>query len=89
MGKEKRWVVDIDDCKLEDKILDDVTKIINSCVSSYNGNNVVCYIPTKSGVHIITHPFNLKQFYDECDNEHLDRFEVKKNHITLLYENLK
>lgn len=38
------------------------------------------YIPTKNGYHIITKPFNLKQFKDKYPN-----IDVHKNNPTILY----
>ena len=55
-------------------------------------DNLVFVIPTKTGVHLICHPFNLKQFNDGFIDHFGNRFseipDVKKNHLTLLYEDL-
>ena len=50
-------------------------------------------MPTRSGTHTITRPFNLKQFKDGfweaiTAQYNIDVPDVKKNHLTLLYENL-
>lgn len=52
-------------------------------------------IPTKSGVHLITHPFNLKEYMDKMDElvknvweDNVDIPDIKENHLTLLYENI-
>ena len=45
-------------------------------------------MPTKSGLHLITKGFNLQEFNYNCDNELGYEIDVKKNHLTLLYENL-
>jgi hypothetical protein len=45
-------------------------------------------IPTKSGSHIITHPFNTYEFEKKCKELGIEVPGIKKNHITLLYENL-
>lgn len=82
-GKDKRWIVDIDN--KED--FDAVASIIRKCRSAHD-NPIVCGIPTKSGYHIITHPFNLQEFRTICNEEGIEVPEVKKNHITLLYENV-
>ena len=86
-GVEKRWVVDCDNCDIYSNYVSEVCRIIIICDSGFN-NNVVEIIPTKSGVHILTHPFNLKQFNDLCEYNKVDKPDIKKNHITLLYENL-
>ena len=64
-GKEKRWVVDCDDCENLDLYLSYVREAIGRCESKYD-NTIVTTIPTRSGYHIITHPFNLQRFTEEC-----------------------
>ena len=81
--KKKRWVVDIDNLKDRESIL----KIIRNCESKYD-DPYVCDIPTRNGCHIIAHPFNLQRFNEVCKKENIEAPEVKKNHLTLLYENL-
>ena len=89
-GEEKRWVVDCDDCNnLEDFVLT-TKKIIRWC-DSKDGDPIVITIPTRSGYHIITHPFNLQKFttmFDTLKAVGVVKPEIKKNHITLLYENI-
>lgn len=96
VANKKRWVVDIDfqDDADDDDYIDKVTKVINSCQSSYEQNTIMM-IPTKSGVHLITHPFNLKEYMDKMDElvntvweDNVDIPDIKQNHLTLLYENL-
>ena len=41
---------------------------------------MIAYIPTKNGYHIITKPFNLKQFKDKYSD-----IDVHKNNPTILY----
>ena len=84
------WVVDIDNINLSDE--KDLCKInvlsgfINNMESGHKVN-VIYTMPTKSGVHLITHPFNLQRFNQEW-NKALFSVDIKKNHLTLLYENL-
>ena len=90
-SKNNLWVIDIDNVNI-DKHEDackiaEISRLINNMESGYS-ENVVYYMPTKSGVHIITHPFNLQHFNEEYDNETLP-LDIKKNHLTLLYEDLK
>ena len=87
-GKEKRWIVDIDDCEDIDIYMRDICNIIRECDSAYK-DPIVTTIPTKSGFHIITHPFNIKKYKDKCDKMMIEAADIKKNHITLLYENLE
>lgn len=88
-GVEKRWIVDCDNCDKYSDYVREICRIICLCDSSYkNPDPLVCTIDTKSGCHIITHPFNLKQFNDLCEYNKIDKPDIQKNHITLLYENL-
>lgn len=87
-GEEKRWVVDCDDTIINSDYFNEVCRIIRNCDSG-SEDPIITVMPTKSGVHIITHPFNLKQFNDLCEYNKIDKPDVKKNHITLLYENLE
>lgn len=86
-GKEKRWVVDCDDCgRIADYV--SITKdFIKECDSAFE-NPIIMEIPTRSGYHIITHPFNLADFKRKFDDSVYNAPEIKKNHITLLYENI-
>ena len=86
-GHEKRWILDVDDIDMNDDRLKRYCSIVESCESKFEKIIVVC-LPTKSGVHIITHPFNGEKFKNICEENNLDVPEIKKNHITLLYENL-
>lgn len=52
--------------------------IDNSCKIS--GSKIYDYIPTKNGYHIITKPFNLKQFREKYPD-----IDVHKNNPTVLY----
>lgn len=76
---EKRWVIDIDD-----KDFDQVIRIAHRInqMDSTNDVNVIGYIPTKNGWHIITRPFNLKQFEPYKVQYQLD---IHKNNPTILY----
>ena len=69
-----------------DELVEDYIKIIESCEPK---KKIVTVIHTKSGKHIITHPFNTVQFGSRAPrSKSVDAF-VKKNHLTLLYENIK
>lgn len=69
-----------------DDLVDNYIKIVESCEPK---KKVVTVISTKSGKHIITHPFNIIEFMGLAPrNKTIDSI-VKKNSLTLLYENLK
>jgi hypothetical protein len=85
-SKDKQWVVDLDDCKLHDVYPKLIKDLINSCKP--HGDKIVTEFPTKSGVHIITTPFDRQQFIELCEVHDICNVDIKKNHLTLLYENL-
>lgn len=83
---EKRWIIDIDTKDMD--IVLDTAKEICKCDSAYKTENpkefrnIIAYIPTVNGWHIITQAFNLKQIEPfRCTNP----FDVQKNNPTLLY----
>ena len=86
-GEEKRWIVDIDNHSEFEPFVLKVKSIIDMCAGVYE-KNVITSLPTKSGCHIITHPFNLQQCQQLCKEYGIEPLDVKKNHITLLYENI-
>ena len=85
----RRWVVDIDNVdELPETAVDTFKDIIRSCDSGHE-DPVILKLDTRSGIHLITHPFNLAQFEKKTVEAGLEKIaDVKKNHITLLYENL-
>lgn len=85
-SKDKQWVVDLDDCKLHDEYPETIKELINYCKPG--GDKIVTEFPTKSGVHIITLPFDREQFAELCEEYDVKDADIKKNHLTLLYENL-
>ena len=74
----KRWIIDVD--RKEQSYLDELTELINKCQPE--GDKIITYIPTKQGWHIISKPFNLKDFNDRYTGEPID---IQKNNPTLLY----
>ena len=85
---DKRWIIDIDD---KDTDLNFVKNIINEC-QPLESNKIVAIFPTKSGYHIITLPFNKIEFCHKWFNKYGDTKdvpEIKKNSLTLLYENIR
>jgi len=86
-GKTKRWVIDCDDTNSESNYIKEISRIITTCDSEY-ANPIVTTIKTKSGIHLITNPFNIKQFKNLCNYNGLEIPAIQLNHMTLLYENL-
>lgn len=83
-----KWVVDVDG-DVSDEYQYELRKYINSMQSGHE-RNVVFVMPTKLGLHIICHPFNLRQFKDGFTKVFPQKEvpDIKKNHLTLLYESL-
>lgn len=93
LGKDgKYWVVDIDDCQFNTlphvKKRRRIIKTIESCEPA--GQKMEMILPTRTGVHLITRPFNMEQFNRLCkENPEIEEIpDVKKNHVTLLFEDL-
>lgn len=92
--KNKRWIIDIDNCHEDNSEVQDVKDIINKACRPV-GDKVLYQFPTKSGIHLVTKPFNRTEF-DNIMNKavevgnfiDIDIPEIKKNHLTLLYENI-
>lgn len=87
---DEHWMVDVDDFVGYNTQEHCVTirNFINDC-RPY-GDKIELMLPTKSGIHLITRPFDLNAF-NGCMGVFTDwipRPEVKKNHLTLLFEDL-
>lgn len=93
---EQLWIIDIDKEDVEHyslngpttlgHLVDHYIKIVESCEPK---KKIVTVIPTKSGVHIITHPFNTVEFKNKAPHWKSMEGIIKKNNNTLLYENIK
>lgn len=83
----KRYVVDIDDVS---KI--DLIKNVIDNIKPFNEQKIILEVPTKSGMHLITKPFDILHFNQKLiESKEFDKHtlpEIKKNHISLLYENI-
>src|SRR5690606_35793815 len=74
---EKRWIVDID-TKDENYLLSVINHINEQCRPI--GVKIISTIPTKSGVHLITHRFDVLEFKKHCPD-----IDIQKKNPTLLY----
>ena len=87
------WIIDVDDIDLnkeEDNLfIENLKHLINRCQSKYNPV-IIGGLPTRSGLHILTRPFNMNEYKKYWEQLNTDRefSDIKKNHITLLYENI-
>lgn len=87
------WIVDVDkeDATANNMSVDDLTLHYGTIIEKEckPKEKIVTVIPTKSGRHIITHPFDIIEFMCRAlHNKPINDF-VKKNGLTLLYENIK
>ena len=74
--KNKTWIVDID--KNEVIWLEQIINSVQSCEPA--GDKIVAQIDSKSGIHLITKPFNTQQFKLNFEKELL---EYKMSYINL------
>lgn len=88
---DKFWVVDIDgDGMFLAETSAAICEAYINLLCKPEGNKVVLTIPTRSGIHLITRPFDLQEFNRLCTEKagFSSAPEVKKNHLTLLFEDL-
>lgn len=74
---EKTWILDLDG-EYTYRELEDMENLINNCLPE--GKNTIIYIPSKSGLHLITRPFDLRGF-----NEKYSQIDIHKDNPTNLY----
>lgn len=73
-GKNKSWIIDID--TTDEEFIEKVKNNINGCPPL--GIKIISKIPSKSGCHLISLPFDIRQFgFPEID--------IHKNNPTALY----
>jgi len=77
---DKRWLIDIDKEDIPNR--GRIVEVINLLQSSITNReySILAILPSKSGSHIITNPFNLESFSKEFPS-----IEVHKNNPTNLY----
>lgn len=92
---DAKWIIDLDDDLIIDPYNGDfVVQMINyiNDMKSGHDKNIISIMPTRAGLHFITYPFNLQQFntgfWDKFTGVFSKIPDVKKNHLTLLYEDL-
>jgi hypothetical protein len=76
---DKLWVIDID--SKDEELVQKITKIVNNSRSGFSPN-IICQVPTVNGVHLITHPFDIRDFHANISSQEA---EIKKDALTLLY----
>lgn len=73
---DKKWIIDIDEDDISE--LNNIQDYINDC--DPEGNKIICKIPSKSGFHLISKPFNVMTFAKVYPS-----IEIHKNNPTNLY----
>lgn len=73
----KKWILDIDGIKTISE-LEDMEAVINNSLP--DGKNTITYIPSKSGLHLITRPFDLREF-----SVKFPEIEIHKDNPTNLF----
>lgn len=81
---DKYWVVDVDDCDWKTIVY--IECLVKKCKPE--GNKVKLALPTRSGCHLITKPFDIGEFQLMMKEKEKELPDIKKNHLTLLYEEL-
>lgn len=81
--QEKRWIIDIDTKSTHVKNM--MINIIDSVKPTENGTKVEAVIPTKSGVHLITKRFDVKDFTNQLCEKGEEIPDIQKKNPTLLY----
>ena len=84
----KTWIVDIDNTNVDSNLVKDIKDIIVNYCQPFDVEKIVAVIPTKSGVHLITRPFNQETFYRmfsqlKLSNE--NEVDIKMDNPTVLY----
>ena len=80
--KTKKWIIDID--KDEVIWLEQIVNAIQPCEPQ--GNKIVAQIPSKTGIHLITTPFNILDFKDRFKDE-LENYKMQYIDIEIHKDN--
>ncbi len=73
----KTWILDIDGDKTYNELFE-MEELINN--SKPDGKNTIIYIPSKTGLHLITKPFDCREFSEKYKD-----IEIHKDNPTNLY----
>lgn len=77
--EDRKWIIDIDETGRK---ANELVKDIEYCIDRYrpDGRKLIAIIGTKSGIRLITKPFDLQAFKSDYPN-----VDVHKNNPTLMY----
>lgn len=83
-GENKTWILDLDDINIISgkKQIEEIINYIDSLhpIQENNISKLKALIPSKTGVHIISSPFNIKDFREKYQN-----IDIHKDNPTNLY----
>lgn len=74
----KKWIIDIDDKQFDHTIISDILKTIQPIDVE---DKIITKLETKNGYHLITSPFNVGEFRQNCDL----LIDIHKDNPTILY----
>lgn len=87
------WIVDVDkeDADFHGMSIDELVAYYTEIIEKECAprKQIVTVIPTKTGKHIICHPFNTVEFSNKACGVTCTDGLIKKNNFALLYENIK
>jgi hypothetical protein len=78
---DKKWIVDVDS---NEEICNTYIDIINRIRPSTQ-YKIICKLKTKNGFHIITRPFDIKEFTENRIGMGLTPVDIHKDNPTILY----
>lgn len=76
--KNKKWILDVDDSTWLNSQTEELIEFLHNLQPI--GNKYIIEIPSKSGLHIITSPFNIEEF-----NKKYQGIEIHKDNPTNLF----
>lgn len=77
--EDKKWIVDLDDIYALAPNIKGIENVINKS-EPLNKKKLIACIPSKTGVHLITRPFDMRQLKTD-----IPELEIKKDSPTNLY----
>jgi hypothetical protein len=78
-SEDKKWIIDIDDvAEKSDGYFSRIAELIND--ANPVGEKILCAIPSKTGLHYITRPFDLRELQEAYPD-----LDIQKNNPTNLY----
>lgn len=87
------WIVDVDkeDADFHGMSVDELAEYYSRIIEKECSPRkpIVAVIKTKTGKHIICHPFNVVEFSNKACGATCTDGLIKKNNFTILYENIK